>query len=159
VTSSSQSEDAALLAAYGATLWLVAHPEEGDLPLRLGQPFRWPDIIPAAILTAYNPRSQLQSEESNAAANRELGAALADAGASCLATRAHGVGDDAGQWDEPGFCASGLPLAHAIILASRFDQNAIVWVDIDAVPVLIATRDGFTGARMGQRLFLPINQG
>ncbi|CAN5815082.1 hypothetical protein BH23GEM6_BH23GEM6_08060 [soil metagenome] len=158
VNSESGPEDEALLAAYGATLWLVAHPEQGDLPLRLEQRFQGVDLLPAAILTAYNPRSELRSEHENAAANQQLAAALAATGTPCLPTIAHGTGAETKKWDEPGFCASGIPLPVAIDLAARFDQNALVWVGVDAVPVLIATRDGFLKGRTGQRLFVPINQ-
>jgi hypothetical protein len=154
VDSAATAPDAALLRAYADTLWLVTDPG-GELPLRLGIPFAAPGFLPCAIVTAYNPGSELLDATENRAANHRLLAALRGAGGECRPAIARGTGTDAEHWTEPGFLVSGLDLAQVVEIAGRFGQNAIVWVPEDGCPALIATREGFAGAAIGSRLTLP----
>jgi hypothetical protein len=140
-----------LLAAYGRTRWLITL-HERRVSLSVGDPFPVREILPAAIITACNPASRLLPEHVNRAANERLHRVLREAGASMLPALARGTGEDAGQWDEPGYLISGIPLAEAVSIAASFGQNAIVWVDLRAIPVLVATRPGFFGASAGDLL-------
>jgi hypothetical protein len=143
--------DASLLSSYGRTRWLVTLPD-GQLTVKLGDPLPVTDLLPAAIVTACNPASHLQPEPDNHAANQRLRRVLLATGASIVPALARGTGADAGVWDEPGFLVSGISLAEAVNIAMSFGQNAIVWLDRQAAPVLIATRPGFFGASVGDRL-------
>ncbi|MBA2669740.1 MAG: DUF3293 domain-containing protein [Gemmatimonadetes bacterium] len=143
--------DAELLASYGRTRWLVTL-HDRRLSLSLGDPFPVPDILPAAIVTACNPASRLLPEHENLVANERLRRVLLEAGASVAPALARGSGADADLWDEPGYLVSGISLAEAVSVAASFGQNAIVWVDRRATPVLIATRTGFYGASSGDLL-------
>jgi hypothetical protein len=146
--------DAALLAAYAATLWWV-HLPGGSVPLRLGERFSALALLPCAIVTAYNPGSDLREAEWNRHADERLRALLLAEGITPIPTLATGTGPDADRWTEPGYLASGLPLPVAVEIGRRFGQNAIVWVAEDAAPVLVASRTGFLGVEAGDRLPLP----
>jgi len=140
--------DTDLLRAYGATTWRVAT-AGGPVELRLGAPTVLRSL---AILTAYNPRSELRAREPNEAANARLAADIVRAGGSAAPALALGTGDDADAWTEPGFAVSGLDLASVVALGVRYGQNAIVWVDEAGRAGLVVTRSGFCGYDVGHRL-------
>jgi hypothetical protein len=148
---SPDESDAELLVSYGSTRWLVDL-HDRQLPLTLGDPFPVTEVLPAAIVTACNPASRLLPDLVNQAANERLRDVLEEAGATLAPALARGAGADAGLWDEPGYLVSGLPFELLVSIASDFQQNAIVWVDRGAIPVLIATRSGFFGASLGDLL-------
>lgn len=80
----------------------------------------------AVLITAYNPRSRLQSEAQNAAAQEELIGAVRQAGKSFVLSRAC---DAAGTGPtEPGLFVFDLSRDAGLLLAQRFNQNAIVWI-------------------------------
>lgn len=144
--------DRALLAAYRATRWEVRL-EEQTLELRVGRPAPLPPALrPAAVLTAWNPASELRSPARNRAAQRRLRAELDGLGLALLPARARGTGPDADLWDEPGFLACAAPLAAVTDLAGRYGQNAILWIGDRGVPELRASRPGFCGRRPGDPL-------
>jgi hypothetical protein len=92
----------------------------------------------AAIISAYNPRSQLLSNEVNRAAHESL--------RNFLKHQAHPViesvnTDPTGKWPvEKSFLITGLSLNAARSLGQQLHQNAIVWIGNDAIPRLILLR-------------------
>lgn len=88
----------------------------------------------AAIITACNPASRLQTAAVNRAASARLDVRLAQAGHHRIPTTAV---DPAGQWpDEPGVLVVGISRHVARAVAREFGQNALVWVDAGGVPCL-----------------------
>lgn len=140
--------DPELLAAYRNTVWSVDAPG-GRVTVRPGTAAP-PALRPSAIVTAYNPASQLQSPEQNRRADRVLLARIRALGLVHRPTLAHGTGDDPTAWDEPGWCLAGDTRAAAIALGRDFGQNAIVWIDPEGAVAMVCTRDGFCGARVGE---------
>lgn len=144
--------DGALLESYRATRWTVSGPS-GPVEVRVGRSVSGAGLpLPAAIVTAYNPYSELRSPDENEAARRRLEADLGDAGIGFLPSLAHGAGPDASRWDEPGALMTGIDLDTGVELGRRYEQNAILWIGEDAVPVLVASRAGFAGAEPGVQL-------
>lgn len=92
----------------------------------------------AAIISAYNPYSQLVSDEKNIAAHESLRNFLmyqAYQSTESLHT------DPVGAWPpEKGFFIPGIDIHSAKSLGQQFSQNAIVWIDRDAIPRLILLR-------------------
>ncbi|MBY0498629.1 MAG: DUF3293 domain-containing protein [Nitrosomonas sp.] len=92
----------------------------------------------AAILSAYNPHSQLASNEENLAAHEQL--------RNLLQHRAYPIIeslniDPTDQWPpEKSFFVPGLDLSTSRSIGQRFNQNAIVWIDNEAIPRLILLR-------------------
>lgn len=143
--------DSELLAAYGQTVWTVST-RNGERRFRLGAgALSDPALMPAGIITAYNPRSRRLSAAENAARDETLTRELGRTGYSLFRTLATDPDPDS-KWDEPGFAAVGAPLDELVEIAGRFDQNAIVWIDSQGDAGLVVTRQGFCGASTGQRL-------
>ena len=92
----------------------------------------------AAIISAYNPYSQLVSDEENVAAHESLRHILtchAHQGIESVHT------DPAGVWPaEKSFFIPGIDIHSAKSLGQQFNQNAIVWIDRDALPRLVLLR-------------------
>lgn len=89
----------------------------------------------AALITAYNPHSQLTKNHINELAQQQLGKLL-QRYSCCLVYPAQHC-DPQGQWPiEPSYCVLGLGTKVAKTLAKQFRQNAIVWVGKDAIPHL-----------------------
>jgi hypothetical protein len=139
--------DAALLSAYRATAWTVEAPG-GALEVRPGHAAPAP-LRPAGIVTAYNPASEPRAAEENRRADARLHARIAAAGVRAWRTLARGADDPAGAWDEPGWCFPGDVRDLAVSLAAEFGQNAIVWIAEDGAVTLVATREGFCRAAVG----------
>ncbi|MGH8253165.1 MAG: DUF3293 domain-containing protein [Steroidobacteraceae bacterium] len=133
--------DAALAAAYNATLYEV-HAPAGLLLLRIDVPN--PQLLAAhqqlhvncsAFLTAWNPRSVPTPPAQNAAALEQLRQQIA---ALRLSSWPGWGRDPSGTWQaEESLFVPGLDLPRARELARQFDQHAIVHAQIDAVPRLI----------------------
>ncbi len=88
-----------------------------------------------AIISAYNPRSQLQNDENNARAHRLLQDYLSNWNYA-IAASLHK--DLLGKWPiEKGFFVIGLNLENACLIGQQFNQNAIVWIGNDAISRLI----------------------
>ena len=137
--------DQQLLAAYRATRWRVDFPQ-GPEVLQLDA------LAPAALrpggfVTGYNPASVQQDPSQNEAANVSLYQALVAAGA-VVSPAVSGEGE----WQEPGFAATGLKREALVNLGQQWGQNAIVWVDATGRPTLVATRSGFCGRKVGDAI-------
>jgi len=92
----------------------------------------------AAIISAYNPYSQLVSDEENVAAHESLRHFLI-----CHAYQSiESVHTDpADVWPtEKSFFIPGIDIYSAKSLGQQFNQNAIVWIDRDAIPHLYLLR-------------------
>lgn len=92
-------------------------------------------VSTAAVLTAWNPRSELRPNAENEIAQAELISEI-----DRLALRqwsGHGA-DPTGEWPpEQSSLVLGLDLGTAQLLAYRFGQNGIVWAGEDTVPTLV----------------------
>ncbi|WP_350150541.1 DUF3293 domain-containing protein [Nitrosomonas sp.] len=92
----------------------------------------------AAIISAYNPYSQLVSDEENVAAHESLRHFLtchAYQGIDSVHT------DPAGVWPvEKSFFIPGIDIHSAKLLGQQFNQNAIIWIDRAAIPRLVLLR-------------------
>ncbi len=92
----------------------------------------------AAIISAYNPCSQLQNDEQNSAAHESL--------KHCLNRHSYPMIeslniDPTNIWPtEKSFFVPGLDVDTAKSLGQQFNQNAMVWIGSDAIPRLILLR-------------------
>jgi hypothetical protein len=136
-----KTPDAALAAAYNATLYEV-HAPGGLMVLRLDV-FNPPlqdvhaqlSVRCSAFLTAWNPRSVPTSAAENAAALDRMRNEIA---ALALLSWPGWGRDPTGQWSaEESLFVPGLDLERARELGRQFDQHAIVHAQDDAVPRLI----------------------
>jgi hypothetical protein len=136
-----KTPDAALAAAYNATLYEV-HAPDGLLLLRLDvfnpqlksvhDELR---VDTSAFLTAWNPRSVPTPAAENAAALERMRREIANLG--LLSWPGWGR-DPSGKWPaEQSLFVPGLDLARATELGRQFDQHAIVHTQHDAVPRLV----------------------
>ncbi|SER04147.1 Protein of unknown function [Nitrosomonas sp. Nm51] len=95
-------------------------------------------VTNAAIITAYNPLGQIQVAQKNLYAHLSLQRALKRR--QCLLIESTNI-DPVGTWpDEEGFCVLGTSLETIRMLGLQFRQNAIVWIENDAVPRLYLLR-------------------
>lgn len=133
-----------LVEAYRATLFRCGEGSDafvlriGAYSASLADLYAAADVSSAAFVTAFNPRSEMQSAEANAAALARLGAELAAAGYHLV----DGAGEDPdGIWPvEPSFLVLGLELESAQEVGRRYGQNAVVWAGAEAVPELLLLR-------------------
>jgi len=92
----------------------------------------------AAIISAYNPYSELLSDAENLAAHEALGNFLAHHAYPAIESLNI---DPADAWPaEKSFFTPGIDINTAQSLGRQFRQNAIVWIDRDAIPRLILLR-------------------
>jgi hypothetical protein len=92
----------------------------------------------AAFITAYNPRGVLLSDAENTERHRMLIAHLTEQGYEFL--EGEGV-DPNGEWPgETSVLVLDIDRASAERLGASYDQNAIVWIDTDAIPRLLVLR-------------------
>jgi hypothetical protein len=92
----------------------------------------------AAFITACNPYSRSTSSEENEARGRRLRLDIQRLGL----THFEGQGrDPSGQWPpEDSLLVLGLSRESALELGARYEQNALLWADTDAVPRLLLLR-------------------
>ena len=130
--------------AYLATDYRIGHTSQ-DIVLTIGQrserleaAFAGNGVNCGAFLTAYNPRSTVQSDAANAQGHAELADKLRELGLQAI----EGSGSEEGtEWPaEKSYFALGLALEPAKAIGIHFDQDAIVWVGPDALPQLILLR-------------------
>jgi hypothetical protein len=130
----------ALIQAYRETDYIV-HVCPPAI-LRINQPnavlaalHRSYGVEASAFLTAYNPFSQQCADAENVARQRQLIDRIKQAGFSFI----EGVGKHpSNQWPgESSILVLRASLEQAKALGSAFEQNAIVWAGLDAVPQLI----------------------
>ncbi len=95
-------------------------------------------VASAAFLTAYNPYSQKTNVNVNVRAQKALRNDIEKLGMVFY----EGTGEDpSGQWKvEPSFLVLGISLETAKAIGVKHGQNAVVWVDSDAVPQLMLLR-------------------
>jgi hypothetical protein len=135
--------DDSLLEAYRTTRYVAydgdrqvaavvgAHaPEMDELLHRFG-------ARSGVFITAWNPRSVVQSPESNAAAARRLEARVAAEGFRALPHR--GISADPSWHHEEGLFVLDIDFDYAIAMATDFGQNAITAVSIGRPAVLLFT--------------------
>lgn len=92
----------------------------------------------AAIISAYNPFSQLQSDDRNLISHEFLRKHLS--GYSYKIIESCNI-DPIHSWPlEKSFFVLGLDLNTVRTLGQQFNQNAIVWIGADAIPQLILLR-------------------
>ena len=132
------------LRAFLATDYRLGHTSQ-DIVLTIGQRserlaalFGGNGVNCGAFLTAYNPRSTVQSDATNDLAHAQLAAKLQELGVLAI----EGSGSEEGtEWPaEKSYFALGLALEPAKAIGTHFDQDAMVWVGPDAVPQLILLR-------------------
>jgi hypothetical protein len=135
--------DPTLVQAYLESLYRVFPPGSPGLVLRIGQ--RHPELDARlagssgrswVVLTAWNPGSVPRSAPENAAAQRELTAALARAGLVAWPARGESPGRD---WVEDSLCVLDLDLEDARVLARRFGQVAVVQGEVGGEARLVLT--------------------
>ena len=91
-----------------------------------------------AFITACNPLGELLSAEQNSDLQKQLEEEIKFRGLAYIAGEGkHPVGDWPG---EPSYLVFDLSLESAKTLGRKFNQNAIVCCDLDAVPQLILLR-------------------
>jgi hypothetical protein len=88
-------------------------------------------------------------------AHRRLRAELRRRGLRPLRCVADAPDAVSAEWREPGFCVPGDVRDTVVALGARFGQNAVVWIGGDGRIVLVATRHGFAGCRVGEVIPLP----
>jgi hypothetical protein len=132
-----------LISAYEVTNFLVkANPAftlmVGKVCEELKTLFKQNRVESAAFITAWNPYSKTLSSEENEARNDRLENELNLRSLKFI----EGFGQDPlGQWaGEDSFLVLGISLEASKKLGVQFEQNAIVWSDIDAKPQLILLR-------------------
>jgi len=130
-----------LLRAYLQTEFCFSVPEHVDCRLVIGE--ACPELAAlmidgagtAAVLTAFNPRSQPTAVEDNADAQRALRADLEDGGWTIFEGAGRGR---TGEWPpEPSFLVIGISFGDAGHLAAKFGQNAIAFSGLDGIPRLV----------------------
>lgn len=123
----------------------------GARTVRPGHPAPAP-LRSSGIVTACNPASRLLSRDANLHADAALRDRIGALGLSAHRTLAHGTGDDAAAWDEPGWCLTGDVRDEVVRLGADFGQNAVLWIDGAGEVTIVCTREGFCGARVGEVL-------
>ena len=89
----------------------------------------------AAYITACNPLGRRLSEADNTARQAALSSELTGRNLEFI----NGIGlDSKGDWPgEASFLVMGLSLEATRVLASKYEQNAVIWCDKDAVARLV----------------------
>lgn len=132
-----------LLRAYHAAEYHVH--SEPPFTLRIGAAnadlralHQWLGVTCSAYITAVNPRSTQLEPDANAARMQALALAVAALNLHAIPGAAR---DPTGAWpEEPSLLVPGLGLHTAQALGARWEQNALVWCDADAVARLILLR-------------------
>jgi hypothetical protein len=142
-----------LVRAYREAIYIV---NEGDdaIALKVGEVshalaalMRVHKAQTAAIITAYNPFSEIQPLEENERQQKALVAALKPKSITCF----DAIGSDPeGKWEpEPSTLALGISLVDAERLADQFGQNAFIWIN---------TADAFVSLRLRFEIGLPTSE-
>jgi hypothetical protein len=110
----------------------------GERNTRLSAIYRGQAVGSAAVITAWNPLSEIRSNHENCLAQDRL---IAELDRRSLIHKAGQGADPSGIWPaEDSRLVLGIDLTAAMQLGRQFDQNGIVWVKSDAVPTLILLR-------------------
>ena len=92
----------------------------------------------AAFITASNPFSQKLDPSVNTQRHIDLKADLT--ARSLIFIEGVGIGKDPDWPGEASYLTFGLALKASRVLGNKFDQNAIVWCDSEAMPQLVLLR-------------------
>ncbi len=129
-----------LIEAYENTNYHVFYDEEiiiniGKKNTDLNKLFKDKNLISASIITAYNPFSEIMTDEQNISAQLRLKKILEDSNSFYL----NAIGKDPkNKWKgEASFFIENISKENAIKLGRKFNQNAIVWIDQNLIPELI----------------------
>ncbi|CAG9239484.1 conserved hypothetical protein [Paraburkholderia caribensis] len=91
----------------------------------------------SAFVTAWNPYSKRCGDDDNVKRQEALSHELRQLGLKFV----DGIGQHpTDRWGEPSFLVLGISLEAAKALGERYEQNAIVWCGVDAVPELVLLR-------------------
>lgn len=107
----------------------------GECNLNLGAILKEHKASTAAFITAYNPYSNVQTDQENSQAQNQLLKDINELGLKAL----DGYGQDiAEQWPkEVSVLILGITESQAEVLADKYSQNAFIWIgSVDAFPVL-----------------------
>ena len=135
---------AELVEAYNRTQYLM-QTETGEIVLRIGQPSKAiANLLKAAgadggaFITAENPFSQPLTFEENKDRQDRLRQDLTELGA--LIIDGAGQGEDPSWPAEASYSAIGITRDQACELGQKYEQNAIVWIDVTGTGELILLR-------------------
>jgi hypothetical protein len=95
-------------------------------------------VTSSAFLTAWNPFSEPPTGASNTARQATLEAELKKRGLVYVHGEGRGASDE--DWSEPSFLVLGITREDACAIGARYEQNAILFADADAVPRLVLLR-------------------
>lgn len=132
-----------LVRAYREAIYIV-NSEDLAISLRVGEVnqdlaslMHSKEVVTAAILTAYNPYSEVMPNGENERLQSNLLDKLSQKSAHCMSA----IGVDAKkEWDpEPSILALGVSLQDAELLADEYEQNAFIWIN---------NADGFVSLRL-----------
>lgn len=112
--------------------------EVGKVSAALHAAHRRQKTTTSAYLTASNPFSEALNPSDNKIRQHSLAQTLTQR--SLVFLPGLGRHPDNPGFGEESFLVFGLTLVAAKVLGERFDQNAIIWSDADAVPQLILLR-------------------
>jgi hypothetical protein len=140
-------EQTAPIESYLATDYVVLDAGR-EIVVRIGQTSPELDVLLVAysadhgiFITAYNPRSEPQTDATNNAANDEMLALLTERG---LISLPHIGRSPDGDWIEHGFFVLDLAPSDALTLAAEFEQFAIVIAELGKSAALLLTNVGNT---------------
>lgn len=127
-----------LIDAYAATSYVVE--SQPTFPLRVGNYseelaslYAATGVITACFITAYNPFSVLLTAPHNAERQAELLNDLSELKLKFV----HGYGQsDDSDWRETSVLVLGITHAESVKLAVKHEQNAFIWCDETATPML-----------------------
>lgn len=126
-----------LLEAYLTTDYFVS--DDPPLLIRVGEQNDDARILlasfgveTAAFITAWNPGSQVLTDDENDARQSELLAEIEAARLNYLV----GYGERE-NWLEYSYLVLGITREAALVIAEQFEQNAFIWLDQKGVPELV----------------------
>ncbi len=135
---------AALIAAYRATCFRVDHDPPFTLTVDVHSPalellLRSGEPAGAAYVTAWNPMGKELSLQEN---DRLQGLLVDELRATRLRWLSGAGTDPSGRWphEEASLLVLGIDRRAACALGRRHQQNAILWIGVDAVPRLVLLR-------------------
>lgn len=126
-----------LVRAYREAIYIVNQDEHaislkvGEISAELASLMNSKGVATAAVLTAYNPYSEVKSSDENKQSQLSMLDKLTVKSKNCI----DAMGTDAkGEWDpEPSILALGISLQDAELLADEYGQNAFIWINnVDA---------------------------
>ena len=130
-----------LIQAYKKTNYYVYYDSEliiiniGLKNQKLLKLFKDKKLTSASIITAYNPFSEIKTEEQNSLAQLKLKESIVDSNLSFI----NAMGKDAQhKWpNEASYFIEDITKIEAKKLGKEFNQNAIVWIGENIMPELV----------------------